>query len=192
MEKKKNIYQLKINLMDTKPPIWRRILVESNVKLPDLHKIIQSTMGWTNSHLHDFIINGMTYTLPDEDNELEYIDYRKIKLNKLIENEGAKFNYIYDFGDDWNHKIELEEILPYDSARKYPICIAGKRRCPPEDCGGTGGFEDLLKIIKDPKNEEYEDMMNWLPDNFDPEHFNINEINELLQKKDYGCITIYD
>jgi len=130
MEKKqKQVYQLKITLIDTKPPIWRRIIVESNVKLPDLHKIIQTTMGWSNSHLHEFSINGLNYSPPDEENEMEYIDYRKVKLDKLFDTVGDKFNYIYDFGDDWNHKIVIEDILPLEKGKKYPLCIAGKRRC---------------------------------------------------------------
>lgn len=188
----KKIYQLKINLIDTKPPIWRRILIESNIKLPDLHKIIQSTMGWTNSHLHNFKIHDRTYSLPDEDSELDEIDYRKVKLDKLIKNEGEKFYYIYDFGDYWEHEIELEKIIPFDSNIKYPLCIDGQRSCPPEDCGGTGGYERLLEIIKNPNHEEYKNMKNWLPVDFDPEYFNKDEINELLQKNDFGCITLFD
>lgn len=149
-------------------------------------------MGWTNSHLHNFKIHDRTYSLPNKDSELDEIDYRKVKLDKLIKNEGEKFYYIYDFGDNWWHEIELEKILPFDSNIKYPLCIYGQRSCPPEDCGGTGSYERLLEIIKNPNHEEYENMKNWLPVDFDPEYFNKDKINELLQKKDYGCITFFD
>lgn len=186
------IYQLKITLQDVKPLIWRKFLVDSNTKLSDLHKIIQTVMGWTNSHLHEFRINNVIYCEPDEEIEIEYVDYTKVKLKNLIANEGDKFHYAYDFGDGWEHIIELEKILPYDKGSKYPVCVAGERRCPPEDCGGPWGYEDILKIIQDPEHEEYEEQIEWLGDNFDPEYFNLDEINELLKEKDYGCITLLD
>lgn len=192
MRNKSIIYQLKITLLNTKPPIWRRIYVQSDEKLPDLHKIIQITMGQANSHLHVFYINGKTYTLPDDYKELEYIDYRKIRLNTFILNEGEKFKYIYDMGDDWVHNIKLEAILPYDSKIKYPICVAGKRRCPPEDCGGPYGYEDILEIIKNTKSKEYKEIMDWLPDKFNPDEFDIDKVNKLLQEDAFGCISIED
>ncbi len=178
----KTIYQLKIVLQDVKPSIWRRFLVDSNVKLPDLHEIIQVVMGWTNSHLHQFTIDDVDYCEPNEEAMEECVDYRKIKLNELIKNEGDVFYYEYDFGDGWLHKITLEKILPYDKNQKYPFCIAGKRSCPPEDCGGPGGYETILQIIKNPKHEEYQDWMVWLGDDFDPNHFDVNEINDLLRE----------
>ncbi len=187
--KSNNVYQLKITLNYTKPAIWRKFIVESDIKLSDLHRIIQTVMGWYNSHLNHFRINNEFYSMLDDEMELEYIDYRKIKLNQVILKEKQKFYYEYDFGDGWEHTIILEKILPKDSNMKYPVCIDGKRRCPPEDCGGVGGYEDLLEIIKDPKNDGYDEMMDWLGDEFNPEEFEIDIINEMLKEKDYGCLS---
>src|SRR5271157_583998 len=139
--KSNDAYQLKISLNHIKPVIWRRFVVDSDIKLPDLHKVIQTVMGWYNSHLHQFRINKQSYSLPDEDELMEFIDYRKIKLNSLITNEKQKFYYDYDFGDGWEHTIILEKIIQKDKDIKYPVCIDGKRKCPPEDCGGDGGYE---------------------------------------------------
>ena len=183
-------YQLKISLNNIKPPIWRRVIVDSNITLPNLHKIIQTVMGWTNSHLHQFVKDDKYYSAPDKESFMEYIDYRKIKLNQILTKEKQNFIYEYDFGDGWEHKIILEKILDTYNQKK-PICIEGERNCPPEDCGGAFGYEDLLKIISDPNNDGYEEMNEWLGSEFDPEYFDLKVVNELLKKKDYGCITLY-
>lgn len=189
--KNKECYQLKITLEDVKPQIWRRFIVNSNTKLPDLHKIIQSVMGWTNSHLHHFIKDRKRYAEPDEESYMDDdIDYRKIKLNQVLSKEKQSFSYEYDFGDGWDHTIVLEKILK-EHNQKYPTCVDGKRSCPPEDCGGSWGYENLLKTISNPKNEEYDEMMDWLGDEFDPEHFDLEEINWHLKEKDFGCITLF-
>ncbi|HPL16363.1 MAG TPA: plasmid pRiA4b ORF-3 family protein [Spirochaetota bacterium] len=190
--KSDQVFQLKITLNDIKPPIWRRILVDSDVKLPDLHKIIQTSMGWINSHLHQFIINDQFYSIPDGESFCEVVDYRRIKLNSLFNVPKSKFIYEYDFGDGWEHTIVIEKILSRDKNTYYPICVDGKRNCPPEDCGGSGGYENLIEIIKDPKHEEYSEMMEWLGGDYNPEEFNIDEVNELLHEKDYGCIELFD
>jgi hypothetical protein len=190
--KSQDAYQLKISLDHVKPAIWRRFIVDSDIKLPDLHKVIQTVMGWYNSHLHQFRINDQFYSSPDEEALSEYVDYRKIRLNAVIANEKQKFHYDYDFGDGWEHTLVLEKIIPKEKNKKYPMCIAGKRNCPPEDCGGPGGYEGMLEIIKDPSDEEYEEMMDWLGGDYDPEEFDIDSINELLQEKDYGCVQLFD
>lgn len=189
-KKPKYLYQLKISLNKIKPPIWRRFIVDPDIKLSDLHKIIQTVMGWTNSHLHHFYQGDMYYSLPDEDFEDYGIDYRKIKLNQLLFDVKQKLYYEYDFGDGWNHTIVLEKIVPANIYPVVPICIAGKRNCPPEDCGGPYGYQDLCTIISNPKHKEYEVMMEWLGGEYDPECFDIEYINEMLQMKHYGCITL--
>ena len=136
--------------------------------------------------MHEFLIHGNSYCEPDDNNEMPYIDYTKIKLNDLIYNTRDFFKYVYDFGDDWNHLIELEAIIPYSDKFKYPICLWGDRRCPPEDCGGADGFMNLLQIIKNKKHPEYKKMMEWLPPDYNPEYFDKDKINELLQTKDFG------
>ncbi len=191
MANKKEIYQIKITLNNSKPPIWRRLLVESNVKLPDLHKIIQTVMGWTNSHLHQFEKNSQYFGEPYEDDFGNIADYAAIRLNKFLFGAGDYCFYEYDFGDGWKHKILLEEILPFDKKHKYPVCIEGKRNCPPEDCGGIWGYDDLLEVIKNPKHPDYEEMNDWLGDSFDPEYFDLNRINELLQQKNFGCYGMF-
>ena len=190
--KSNDVYQLKISLNHIKPSIWRRFIVDADIKLPDLHGIIQTVMGWYNTHLHQFRINNQFYSLPDEDAITEHADYRKIRLNSVITNEKQKFYYDYDFGDDWEHTIILEKIIPKDKNMKYPICVDGKRNSPPEDCGGVGGYEDLIEIIKHPGTEELDDMINWLGGEYDPEEFNIDSVNEMLKEKDFGCIDLFE
>ncbi len=178
-----NIYQLKITLKGSKPPIWRRIQVNSDITLHKLHKIIQIVMGWYGGHLHQFIIRGKYYGIPDP--EIDFYDVkdeRRVKLNRLVSKEGEKFIYEYDFGDDWEHVILLEKILPPEPEKHYPICIKGKRACPPEDCGGIWGYEEFLKAIKDPNHPEHEEMLEWIGGDFDPEEFDLEYVNEILKE----------
>jgi len=184
----KEIYQIKISLKGFSPKIWRRLLVRSDILLPDLHKIIQTTMGWTNSHLHQFVKNQEYFALPSDDDwdAFPTHDYRKIKLNSLLKRTKDKLTYEYDFGDGWKHEILLEKILPFDESLKYPVCLAGKMSCPPEDCGGVWGYSDMLEILKDPEHEEYEKYLEWLGGDFDPEDFDKDEVNEMLRTKNFG------
>ncbi len=185
----KQIYQIQVVLTNTKPKIWRRLLVNSDILLVDLHRIIQTAMGWTNSHLHLFN-DGMTDYAPREFEVEGSRNSRTIKLNSILKKEKSKILYEYDFGDSWNHDIILEKIIKEEETGQIPRCIKGKRNCPPEDCGGTWGYSDLLLTISNPKHEDYESMMEWLGGNFDPEHFDIDEINNNLRQKDYGCLWI--
>jgi len=187
------IYQIQIALRGFKPKIWRRILIPSDLLLSDFHKIIQTTMGWTNSHLHQFIKNRTFYSVkyPDDDTwDIDNVDYKKEKtrISDLLRTEKDKIIYEYDFGDGWEHDIILEKILPVDNDIKYPICVAGKMNCPPEDCGGVWGYFQMLEVLKQPAHEEYENIIEWLGGEFDPQYFDKDEINELLRRKDYGCI----
>ena len=187
------IYQIQISLQRITPKIWRRVLIPSDLPLADLHKVIQTVMGWENEHLHQFIKDRKFYSVQMENdfdwNEKENSDYKKLKLkiNKLIANPKDKIQYEYDFGDGWLHEIELEQILPVDPAIKYPVCIEGKNNCPPEDCGGPWGYMDLLEAAKNKRSKAYKEYKEWLGEDFDPEEFDMNEINELLQEKNYGC-----
>ena len=178
-----NIYQIQISLNGFTPKIWRRIQLKSDILLPDLHDIIQTTMGWDDSHLHQFIKNKEFYGDPSLDEDFDTVDYRKIKLSAMLKKEKDSMKYEYDFGDGWIHTILLEKILPVDTNTIYPVCLAGKMHCPPEDCGGVWGYTDLLEILKDPKHEDYEDNKEWLGDDFDPNEFNIEMINAYLT----GC-----
>lgn len=179
----KSIYQIKVTLNDSKPPIWRRVLVEDTTTLGKLHTILQTAMGWTNSHLHHFIINDDFYGEPDEDefSDIETKNEKRFRLNQFVTRKGFKFVYEYDFGDSWEHTILVEAILPAEKGTQYPVCIAGKRACPPEDVGGVWSYEDFLKVIANPKDPQYEEMMEWLGVKFDPERFNLAHVNEGLR-----------
>lgn len=177
------ILQLKISLMGIRPPIWRRILVEDSISFHKLHNIIQHVMGWDGYHLYEFKIAGLSITEPYEDYHDEITDPKSIFLNDVLDAEKKKFNYIYDFGDSWEHTIIVEKILEKETSEKYPGCIGGKRACPPEDCGGIYGYEELLEIQKDKNHQEYEErIIDWLGEDFDPEEFNVNAINENLSR----------
>jgi hypothetical protein len=185
------IFQIQIVLNGFKPKIWRRILITSDLSLSNFHKIIQTTMGWTNSHLHQFIKNRTFYTTKMKDdfswNEMDNVDYKGMKVSDLLQNEKEKIIYEYDFGDGWNHNIILEKILPIDNKTKYPVCLDGKMNCPPEDCGGIWRYAEMVKTLKNPKHKEYESIIEWLGEDFDPEYFDKNNVNELLKRKNYGC-----
>lgn len=176
----KTIYQLKITLKDIRPPIWRRVQVESSTKLSQLHLMIQAAMGWYNCHLHQFSIEGIDYGEPHSDYGLDMQDERKVKLSSVIKSEKAKFFYIYDFGDSWEHSILVEKILPLDPKVSYPLCIKAKRACPPEDCGGTWGYIEFLEAIKNPTHPEHESFLEWVEGSFDSEFCDLQEINQRL------------
>ena len=176
----KSIYQIKISLIGAKPPIWRIVLVPSNIGLDAFHEVIQLAMGWTDSHLHQFIANNVFYGIPDDDFELEMEDETQYKLSQLLQKEKDTIKYEYDFGDSWEHKILLEKIFPDDGKTALPVCIKGKRACPPEDCGGIWGYEELLETVSNPKHPDHDDMLEWLGGEFDPEEFDLEAINEDL------------
>jgi hypothetical protein len=176
------VYQMKVKLEEISPPIWRRIQVTNNTTLGKLHRILQIIMGWSDYHLHEFIIDGVSYGVPDKEGMFEVNNEKNIRLSQVVSEERAKFIYIYDFGDNWQHKILIEKILPLEPDMQYPICIKGKRACPPEDCGGAGGYDDFLETIQDPNHPEHDEMLEWAGGSFDPEVFDIDEINRELGK----------
>lgn len=184
MPKKLNekAYQIKVTLKESKPLIWRRVQVPGSITFHRLHMILQYVMGWTNSHLYRFEIAGTEYSLPDPDGELQFLDSRRKRLNRVVSKEKTGFLYEYDFGDGWNHEIMVEKIFSAESAGRYPVCLAGKRACPPEDCSGLRGYADILKIIHNPSHHQYEEMMEWLGDDFDPEEFDIDGVNRSLAR----------
>jgi hypothetical protein len=176
------VYQLKAMLKGIRPPIWRRIQVTSDANLYHLHRVLQEAMGWFDYHLHEFTIDGVHYADPDSDYEgmYEVVSDKKTKLADVI-GPGYRFLYEYDFGDGWEINIVVEKVLPVREGAQYPVCLAGKRSGPPEDCGGVWGYEELLEVIKDPEHPEHEEMLEWLGGEFDPEAFDIEEINLLLK-----------
>jgi hypothetical protein len=179
------LYQLKITLADISPPIWRRVQVSSTISLATLHTIIQEVMGWDDSHMHQFKV-GKTYygtSYPDDFDDVTMTkDEKTVALSEAISKPKAKMVYEYDFGDSWEHEILLEKILSPEPGVKYPVCLDGKRACPPEDCGGAWGYADLLEAIQDPKHPEHEDRLEWVGGSFDPEAFDVGKVNRALKR----------
>jgi len=176
-----SIHQLKVTLRGIKPPIWRRLQVASESSLYTMHHILQVVMGWEGYHLYQFSVGQTNYGDPDPASGLDLRSARTAKLNRVAPAPGAKFVYVYDFGDDWEHQIVVEKVLPPESEARYPRCVAGKRAGPPEDCGGVWGYAELLEILQNPTHPEYEERMEWLGQNFDPDAFDLAEINRALQ-----------
>jgi hypothetical protein len=176
------IYCLHIGLRDSRPSIWRRVLVPGKWTLGALHYVIQVAMGWTNSHLHQFIVGDDYISLYPVEGVTSKNSAR-VALAEIALKPKTKFVYEYDFGDSWEHDIIVEAIVQPKARVRYPTCVAGKRACPPDDCGGVYGYENLLAIIRDPDHEEHEDMTAWLEEmrpDFDPEAFDIHEVNRRL------------
>lgn len=182
----KMVYQLKITLHHIEPLIWRRIQVPSTYDFWQLHSTIQDAFGWTNSHLHSFtytddngdapIVFGIPIEPEFEDDEVALAGWQH-KISRYITSETGDLEYTYDFGDNWQHTIILEEILPYEKGSKYPRCIAGERNSPPEDCGGPHGYAGMLEVLFDPSDLEHEVTKEWVdsmkgctfhPEEFDP------------------------
>ena len=167
------VYVLHVQLDGVEPPIWRRIVVEEETKLPKLSRILESAMGWEGYHLHDFQVgDGVTFAGPDLDSD-HAIDERKVTVKQILPRVGSALVWQYDYGDSWHHVVTVEERNEPDSRARYPQVLGGERACPPEDCGGTGGYEQLLVSLADPADPEHDDMIHWAPDGFDPEAFDL-------------------
>lgn len=183
-EKYRKVYQFKIALRDISPLIWRRIQVPETFTFWDLHVAMQDAMGWSDCHLHRYEmmdtgsreIKQIGWPDPEFSGEREIIDERKAKIAEWFTMEDRSASYDYDYGDNWSHQIELEEILEKNEGTDYPVCMDGKRACPPEDCGGAPGYEELLEAISDPGHPEHEEITEWLGNTYDPEHFDAAEI----------------
>jgi hypothetical protein len=178
------IYQLKVTLLGTSPPIWRRLLVQADLTLAQLHDVLQAAMGWEDCHLHEFSIGHRRFGLANPEDRLMGMpsveNERKALLSSVLGRVGAKVIYTYDFGDSWEHGIVLEKRLPFDPNTTYPVCTDGQLACPPEDCGGIPGFYDLVEAMSDPNHERHEEMRDWIGDDFDPQAFSVDKVNRLL------------
>lgn len=173
------VYQFKVTLRGISPSIWRRFQVTDDITLHRLHLVLQAVMGWENYHLYQFTVRGVGYGEPDP--EYDMMNARKYRLWQVFGGkQGAKALYEYDFGDGWEHELVLEKVLPVDENARYPVCLEGARACPPEDCGGVLGYQELLKVIADPANENHEETIRWLGGAFDPEAFSPQLVNKAL------------
>ncbi|MGH3777214.1 MAG: plasmid pRiA4b ORF-3 family protein [Pseudonocardiaceae bacterium] len=172
-----SIHTIKVSLRYMKPPVWRRLQVPSKTSLAELHHIVQAAMGWYDCHLHQFEVDGVDYADPAHMLD-EARDEARGTLARM--QVGQRFAYWYDFGDDWWHDISVESVARADPALTYPRCVTGRRTCPPEDCGGPWGFEELMRALGDEKHPEHEMYREWIPVDYDPARFDLDEINEAL------------
>lgn len=176
--------QLKVTLRGVRPPVWRRLVVPSSFTLAELHLVFQTAMGWTDSHLHGFDVDGVLYGDVEEfDGKLGH--ETRTRLSRVARSV-SKFRYEYDFGDGWEHDVVIEQLLPEVTA-SVPFCVTGRRACPPEDCGGPGGYEHLLKVLADPAHAEHAQWRDWLGAPFDPGAFDLEATNELLRTTDHAA-----
>ena len=179
------VCQIKIVLLGTRPPIWRRVLVPADFTLAQLHNVVQTAMGWEDDHLHEFHIGGLRFGVPDPDDALmggrTCINEENAQVAGVLNKRGPKPKYIYDFGDSWEHALTVEKMLIPEPNVAYPLCTGGKRNCPPEDCGGIPGFYNKLEALADSNHEEHEDVREWMG-SFDPEAFSIEAVNEKFRQ----------
>lgn len=173
--------QLLVELDDVTPLVWRRILIPTNITMAKLHDVLQATMGWTNSHLHAFTVGDERYGMCFDDYPEDEIDENDVAVRKALRGHG-RFLYEYDFGDSWSHTVTIESEIPTVHALKYALCLGGENACPPEDVGGSGGYERFLAALADPSHEEHEDYVAWLGEpSFDRRHFSLVDVNAALQ-----------
>jgi len=188
-------YQLKIALLGSEPSVWRRMQVPGDATLDWLHAALQVAIGWTNSHLHQFKVDEECYSdtrhhFAQYEGDPEILEERKFTLRQIAPRKQDIFGYEYDFGDCWEHEITVEKILlPDATVAKVALCIDGARACPPEDCGGVWGYEDLLKTLKDRKHPEHKSMKEWLGRAFDAEAFDVGKTNLWLRKLKWPRVT---
>ena len=181
------LFQFKITLLDSKPLIWRRIQVTDGT-LDELHEHIQTSMGWTNSHLHHFRIGEQLYGDPmlmeESMEEMDYKDSTRTRISKIVPKTGKRlsFMYEYDFGDGWEHDVLFEGCPQKEPGQKYPLCLEGERACPPEDVGGIGGFYEFLDAIGNKRHKQHKEMLEWIVGDFDPEKFDAKQATSEMKK----------
>lgn len=180
-----SIFQVKITLLDIEPAIWRRVLVSADTTLEQLHEVIQAAFGWWNYHLHQYLIDGKLYALPDPEDDNDFLpprlDERAVQLRDLL--TSSSIVYEYDFGDDWKHLVEIESVvMAQEPGGRYPVCTGGERACPREDCGGTPGYQRLLEALADPEHEEHAELKRWAGRGYHPERFALAAANRALRK----------
>ena len=178
------VYQLHIQLEYLEPAIWRRLWVPDTVTLDKLDRIIQTAMGWKNTHMHAFAVGEVRYAIPDPDwpSRIGTRDERVFDLGAVLADGTTEFIYTYDFGDDWRHRIQVEAVMEPGAKNTRPLCVAGANACPPEDVGGPPGYSDFLQAIVDPVHPEHLAMWEWNGGPFDPAGFDLNAVNAGMRK----------
>ncbi len=176
-----DIVQLKVTLRGVRPAVWRRLVMPGTTTLGQLHTAIQAAMGWRDCHLHVFDVGGESFG--DRRSVDDVADEKRPTLNGLRRSGVVRFGYTYDFGDNWEHVIAFEKPRMSGAEKSLPACIGGERNCPPEDCGGAWGYEQLLTILADPNHPEYADQVEWIGEQFDPDAFDLEKANTLLSAR---------
>ena len=179
------IVTLKITLLRAKPPIWRRLEVPASNHLGDLHHTLNAAMGWLDSHLHTFDVDGLEYSISDDDIWIDAdapLPVDSVTLADLVRDGVKRFGYWYDFGDSWHHDVIIEKTGPAVEGVCYPRCVAGRRACPTEDCGGLWGFSELQEVMADPHHPEHDELEYWYGRDFDPKAFSAGEVSERMRK----------
>jgi hypothetical protein len=175
------VYTLHIQLVEIEPPIWRSIVVPGQITLFRLHQIIQVVMGWTFSHLHQFIVDEVRYGEPDPEFDEQMKQDQRVQLRKIATKEGDRFLYEYDFGDSWRHEITVKSIEPMTAETYYILqCFDGARAWPPEDCGGVSGYEQLCEALRDKRHPEHHELRTWAGKHYDPNLFSLQAVNSAL------------
>jgi hypothetical protein len=181
LERTGTIYQLKVTLKGSNPPVWRRFQVP-DLTLGELHDVLQVVMGWQDSHMHQFVFGGKYYGRSEPGDDMEVDDEDGVLLSQILTGKKPRIVYEYDFGDDWQHDVILEKTLEPKPGIKYPLCLEGERACPPEDCDGVWGYADFLEAIGNPKYPEHREMKAWIGGKFDPERFDVEKVNRELRR----------
>src|SRR5438309_6960627 len=175
------IYQLKITLMEVEPSVWRRLEVPGLLTLDRLHRVLAQAMGWTGAHRHEFVIGDRRYGTPDPESSVSKIlREHGMTLRDVVSSENMRFVYLYDMGNHWQHEVVVEKILVTHAGWAMPVCLAGERHCPPEDCGGVEGYEEFLEAIRRRHHPLHHAMLEWVGGRFDPDTFNLDEVNREL------------
>lgn len=174
------VHTLRVRLDDVEPEVWRRIIVPSATPLPDLARILVVAMGWQGYHLHQFEVAGLLFGEVDADSD-RLIDERVVTVSQILPRVDAGLRWEYDFGDGWSHVVVVEEIAEPTPKTRHPMCVDGANACPPEDCGGPWGYQELRSALGDPTNPEHEDMVTWAPEGFDPSRFDATATNRALR-----------
>lgn len=193
-DKKYKSYIIKVTIKNTHPPVWRRLQIPAGITFHELNAIIQLAFNWSGYHLYSFEIGNLLIEIPDDifdDFDYKVINSKRTKVDKYFD-EIEKLEYTYDFGDNWIHNIQIENVAESEEKLKNPVCLKAKMASLPEDCGGPWGYEDLLDVINNPKDERYQDMKDWLEQGYsvwydDRTYVDLNRINrELEAYKDHA------
>lgn len=180
----KKVYQLRIELANVQPTVWRTLWVPGTIKISRLDKVMQAAFGWANKHMHEFRIDGRRYGQTDfaDRGDRDLLDERLFTLEAVIGTSVKEFVHDYDFGDGWSHKIRVEHIIDANEYNNWPVCIDGANACPPEDVGGPHGFASFVALMSDPTREDYLEMWRWHGGPFNPEAFEISAANMRIRR----------